>query len=83
MTVQVMVGAECVKVQVAVPEENDAEIFESCRLLKAKVVAEGEAELSPAPGKVMIIFPLTGIVDTVVKAMVCFAVMATLMGSPM
>ena len=46
---QVMVGAETVKEQVEAPIEKLAEILDTWRLLKAKVVADGVEELSPAP----------------------------------
>jgi hypothetical protein len=77
-----MVGAEIASEQVDVPAEKPTDTLEVCKLLKAKVVAEGEAELLPAPGKVIIIFPLTGMVEVVVNTMVCLAVMAVLIISP-
>ena len=59
--------------QVDEPPEKLADKLVVCKLLKAKVVAEGRAVLSPEPGKVIIIFPPIGIADTVVNLIVCFA----------
>ena len=57
---QVIFGAEIVHVlQVVEPEL--IERFPDARLLKGKVVAEGDAALLPEPGKVITIFPLLGI----------------------
>jgi hypothetical protein len=47
------------------------------KLLKANVVADGEAVLFALPGKVIVIWPPTGIVDGVIKEMVWVAVIGT------
>lgn len=50
--------------------------------LKAKVVAEGEAVLLPAPGKVIRILPPEGMGLGLVNFTVCMAVIGTIIGSP-
>jgi hypothetical protein len=44
------------------------------KLLKANVVAEGDAVLFAEPGKVITIVPPIGMVEGVIKEMVCVAV---------
>lgn len=51
-------------------------------MLNEKPVAEGDAMLLPAPGKVITIFPLPGIAVTVVNLIVCVAVIGVITVSP-
>ena len=48
--------------------------FAATRLLNENVVAEGEAIFEKVPGKVIIIFPVFGIILFGVKEIVCIAV---------
>lgn len=77
-TVHVMEGAPTLNVHAAVPAEKFAFMLLADRLLKAKVVAEGEAELLPKPGNPITIVPPTGIAVETVKATVCIAVIGTI-----
>ncbi len=47
------------------------------------MLADGEAVLTPEPGKVMTIFPPLGMAVVLVNWMVCMAVMPTVTGSPL
>lgn len=50
--------------------------------MNAKVVADGEAEVSVDPGKVTTTFPLAGIAFSVLNCTLCMAVMGTINKSP-
>lgn len=77
-TVHVMSGALTVNVQAAVPAEKFAFILLADKLLKANVVADGDAELFPEPGNPITIVPPIGIAVVTVKATVCIAVIGTI-----
>lgn len=83
LVTQVIVGAVTVICPVghaAVPEKVTPA---AARLLKEKVDAEGEAVFTPAPGKVIIIFPPEGIELIVVNLTVWTAVIGTSTTSPL
>lgn len=67
VTVQVIVGELIENVQAADPAEKSALILPVERLLKANVLAEGDALLSADPGKFITIVPLIGIVVALVN----------------
>lgn len=77
----VIVGEETViEVQLTPVPENVTLVF--ARLLKEKPVAEGDAVFDPAPGNVIIILPLAGMVLVVVNWIVCFAVTGVTSATP-
>jgi hypothetical protein len=81
LVVQVIVGELTVTLLHAV--EGSETTLEVCKLLKAKVVAEGEAVLFEDPGNVKIIFPPDGTLVCVVNFTVCKAVMGTIKAVPL
>ena len=73
--VQVMDGAVIVQVHVlALLVLIKVEAFPEVNPLKENVVAEGDAEVEPDPGNVMIIFPPFGTGVELTKETVCIAV---------
>lgn len=79
-------GFVYVPVKVPAPDNPLILTLVSESALSWKVVAEGEAALFASPvvkaGKVMVILPDVGMAATVLKEIVCMAVIGTTTGSP-
>ena len=75
LTVHCMFGDETTIVS-HTPDVALTVTLAACKLLKAKVVADGDAELSVAPGNVIFRISFTAAVWLTLNTIVCFAVTA-------
>ncbi len=80
-------GLLAARVRCEVMSVDPENALKELKLFNWKVVAEGEAALLASPdartGKVIVILPEVGTAATVVKAIVCIAVIGTTTGSPL